>query len=158
MLAIFDLDEQRVLAIEEYDVKPIPEADGEYALGSVPLREGFKPIEITQPDGASFTVDGNRISWLDWEFSTSLDAQEGLVLHDVRFKGRRVMHRASCAEMITIGRITIITIHSGGASRNVMWVARPSLTAGLESTCSQAKLMRAPRDSSNATTRTHQST
>lgn len=100
MLAIFDLDEQRVLAIEEYDVKPIPEADGEYALGSVPLREGFKPIEITQPDGTSFTVDGNRISWLDWEFSTSLDAQEGLVLHDVRFKGRRIMHRASCAEMI----------------------------------------------------------
>ena len=91
---------QCVLAIEEYDVKPMPEADGEYALGTVPLRDGFKTIDIVQPDGVSFTVDGNRISWLDWELSASLDAQEGLVIHDVRFKGRRILHRASCAEMI----------------------------------------------------------
>jgi len=100
LLAFLDLDDKRVLAIEEYDVKPIPEADGEYAVGTVPLAEGFRAIDIVQPDGVSFTVDGNRVSWLGWEFSASLEAQEGLVIHDVRFKGRRIMHRASCAEMI----------------------------------------------------------
>lgn len=100
LLAIVDLDTHEVLAIEEYDVKPIPEADGEYRAGTVPARDGVKPIEITQPDGVSFTVEGNRIRWFDWTFGVSLDAQEGLVLHDVRFAGRRVMHRASCAEMI----------------------------------------------------------
>ena len=100
LLAFLDLDDKRVLAIEEYDVKPIPEADGEYAVGTVPVAEGFRAIDIVQPDGVSFTVEGNRVSWLGWEFSASLDAQEGLVLHDVRFKGRRIMYRASCAEMI----------------------------------------------------------
>ncbi|MEI6137245.1 MAG: primary-amine oxidase, partial [Chloroflexota bacterium] len=100
LLAFFDLDEMRVLAIEEYDVKPLPTADGEYQAGTVPLRTDLRPIEIVQPEGPSFTVEGNRVKWLDWELSASLDAQEGLVLHDVRFKGRRIMHRASCAEMI----------------------------------------------------------
>ena len=100
LLGIVDLDEMRVLLIEEYDVKPIPAADGEYKAGTVPARSDLKAIEITQPDGVSFTVDGNRIHWLDWEFSAALDAQEGLVLHDVRFKGRRIMHRASCAELV----------------------------------------------------------
>ena len=55
-----------MLAIEEYDVKTIPEADGEYAVGTVPLAEGFRAIDIVQPDGVSFTVDGNRVSWLGW--------------------------------------------------------------------------------------------
>ena len=100
LLAFFDLDEMRVLAIEEYDVKPLPTADGEYQAGTVPLRTDLRPIEIVQPEGPSFTFEGNRVKWLDWELSASLDAQEGLVLHDVRFKGRRIMHRASCAEMI----------------------------------------------------------
>ena len=86
--------------IEEYDVKPIPAADGEYRTGTVSARTGVKPIEITQPEGASFTLEGNRVRWLDWEFSASLEAQDGLVLHDVRYRGRRIMHRASCAEMI----------------------------------------------------------
>ena len=100
LLAFVDLDTHDILEIEEYDVKPIPEADGEYRTGTVPARTGVKPIEITQPEGVSFTVEGNRVRWFDWEFSASLEAQDGLVIHDVRYRGRRVMHRASCAEMI----------------------------------------------------------
>jgi primary-amine oxidase len=100
LLGIIDLDQMRVLAVEEYDVKPVPEADGEYAAGTVPARDDLRPIEITQPEGVSFELEGNRIRWHEWAFSVALDAQEGLVLHDVRYAGRRVMHRASCAEMI----------------------------------------------------------
>ncbi len=100
LLGIIDLDTKKILAIEEYDDKPIPAADGEYAAGTVPARTDLKPIEIRQPEGVSFAIDGNRITWLDWEFSASLDTQEGLVLHDIRYAGRRIMHRASCAELI----------------------------------------------------------
>lgn len=100
LLGIIDLDAMRVLAVEEYDVKPIPEADGEYTAGTVPARDDLRPIEITQPEGVSFRLEGNRVHWHEWAFSVALDAQEGLVLHDVRYAGRRVMHRASCAEMI----------------------------------------------------------
>ena len=97
---LLDLDTRELLEIVEHDVKPIPAADGEYRTGTREQRTDVRPIEITQPEGVSFTVEGNRVHWLDWSFSASLEAQDGLVLQDVRFRGRRVMHRASCAEMI----------------------------------------------------------
>ena len=100
LIAYVDVDECRVLEIEQLDVKPIPEADGAYAAGVVPARGDLRPIEITQPEGVSFAVEGNEVRWHRWSLRTSVDAQEGLVLHDVRFDGRPVLHRASCAEMI----------------------------------------------------------
>jgi primary-amine oxidase len=101
LIAYVDVDELRVLELEEMDVKPIPlEADGAYATGTVPLRDDLRPISITQPDGVSFAVEGNEIQWYRWSLRAAIDPQEGLVLHDVRFDGRPVLHRASCAEMI----------------------------------------------------------
>jgi primary-amine oxidase len=101
LIAYVDVDECRVLELEEMDVKPIPlEADGSYAAGTVPGRDDLRPFSITQPDGVSFTVEGNEIQWYRWTLRAAIDPQEGLVLHDVRFDGRPVMHRASCAEMI----------------------------------------------------------
>ena len=100
LTAYVDLDEFRVLELEETDVKPIPEADGSFGAGVVPARDDLKPFSITQPDGVSFAIDGNELRWYRWSLRAAIDPQEGLVLHDVRFDGRPVLHRASCAEMI----------------------------------------------------------
>ena len=100
LIAYVDVDECRVLELEEMDVKPIPEADGDFAAGVVPQRDDLRPIAISQPDGVSFAVEGNEVRWYRWTLRTTIDPQEGLVLHDVRFDGRPVLHRASCAEMI----------------------------------------------------------
>jgi primary-amine oxidase len=100
LIAYVDVDECRVLELEDTDVKPIPEADGSYAAGTVPLRDDLRPIAIVQPDGVSFAIEGNEIRWYRWSLRAAIDPQEGLVLHDVRFDGRSVLHRASCAEMI----------------------------------------------------------
>jgi primary-amine oxidase len=54
LIAYVDVDECRVLEIEELDVKPIPDADGAYGSGAVPERGDLRPIAITQPDGVSF--------------------------------------------------------------------------------------------------------
>ncbi len=100
LIAYVDVDACRVLEIEELDIKPIPEADGAYGTGTVAERDDLRPIEISQPDGVSFAVEGNEVRWYRWSLRVALDPQEGLVLHDVRFDGRAVLHRASCAEMI----------------------------------------------------------
>ena len=60
LIAYVDVDACRVLEIEQLDVKPIPEADGAYAAGVVPARGDLRPIEITQPQGVSFSVEGTR--------------------------------------------------------------------------------------------------
>ena len=47
-------------------------------------RTDLKPIEITQPEGASFTVEGNQVTWADWKFRFGFDVREGLTLHQRR--------------------------------------------------------------------------
>ena len=63
------------------------------------MRDDLKPLEIIQPEGPSFTVDGNLIRWQKWSFRVGFTAREGLVLHTVGYDGRPILHRASFCEM-----------------------------------------------------------
>ena len=71
---------------------------------SAPLRDDLRPIEITQPEGASFTVDGHEIRWQKWHIRIGFTAREGLVLHTVAYEDgdcvRPVIYRASFSEMV----------------------------------------------------------
>ncbi len=100
LIAFVDLDAHRVLEIEEGEHRPIPDADGDYRAGVVAPREDLRPFSITQPEGVSFVVEGGEVRWHRWTFVPAIDPQEGLVLHDVRYDGRPVLHRGSCPEMI----------------------------------------------------------
>ena len=46
-------------------------------------RTGLKPLNVVQPEGPSFTVDGNLVSWQKWSMRISFNYREGLVLHMV---------------------------------------------------------------------------
>lgn len=100
LIVYVDLDAHRVLEVEEGERRPIPGADGDYRAGVVPARDDLRPFSITQPEGVSFAVRGGEVSWHRWTFVPAIDPQEGLVLHDVRYDGRPVLHRGSCPEMI----------------------------------------------------------
>jgi primary-amine oxidase len=108
-----DLDEMAVVAVEDHGVVPLPPKAGNYDPelmaegGNVPAfagaRDGVKPIEITQPEGASFAVDGHSVSWQKWQLRIGFNAREGLVLHRVGYEDggrvRPILHRASLSEM-----------------------------------------------------------
>ena len=104
VLGLVDLQRGEVLRIEDLGTVTVPEGDGEYraALRS-PLRDDLKPLEIHQPDGASFTVEGNLVRWQKWSFRIGFTAREGLVLHRVGYEDdgrtRSVLTRASFCEM-----------------------------------------------------------
>src|SRR6266568_2931061 len=115
LIVRFDLDRMEVVDIEDHGVIPLPPASGNYTVealrdrGNVPYfpdgpRQDLKPVEITQPDGVSFTVDGHEVSWQKWRFQVGFTAREGLVLHLVRYEDRGtlrpVIYRASLAEML----------------------------------------------------------
>ena len=82
-----------------------PEVMGEYLpkLIPMPLRE-VAPLEISQPDGVSFQLDGHLLRWQNWELRLGFNYREGLVLHTVGFRDggrlRPVAHRLSFAEMV----------------------------------------------------------
>jgi primary-amine oxidase len=105
LVFVIDCDERSVAAIIEGDVVPLPPESGNYDVASVgALREDLLPIEITQPHGPSFTVNGNVIEWQRWRLHAHVDAVEGLVVTDVSYQdgGRRrsVVHRANISEMV----------------------------------------------------------
>lgn len=69
-------------------------------LLDIPMRTDLKNIDITQPDGPSFTVsDDSLITWQKWRFRLGFTPREGAILHDMSYDGRDVMHRISISEM-----------------------------------------------------------
>ena len=67
------------------------------------LRKDLKPLNVTQPDGPSFTVsDDQLIEWQKWRFRVSFNPREGAVIHDVHYDGRSVMYRLSFSEMVSL--------------------------------------------------------
>lgn len=113
LITIVDLDEMAVVDVIDHGVVALPEHPGNYTPelltqpGNVPaftqLRDDVKPIDITQPEGASFTTDGHHVSWLKWSVRIGFNAKEGLVLHDVAYQDgdtlRPILKRASLSEM-----------------------------------------------------------
>ena len=104
-----DVDSLEVLHVEDFGQWPLPTERGNYDAESVvndygPLRQDLKPVEITQPEGTSFSVEDNEIAWQKWRFRMVVDDTEGLVLHRVTYTQdgveRPIIDRASLAEMV----------------------------------------------------------
>lgn len=100
VVPIIDLATMEVLEVEDYGVVPLSEEAGPIEPGAWgPDRPGLKELEISQPDGPSFDVDGWKVSWQGWELRVGFTHREGLVLYDLSFKDRPVLRRAACNEM-----------------------------------------------------------
>ena len=108
---VIDLNTMELLRIEDNGGVPRPNVMGEYIPKRIPERiratwdrEPLKPLEITQSEGPSFTVDGNRVQWQNWSLRVGFNHREGMTLHQIRYRDgdreRSVAHRISFAEMM----------------------------------------------------------
>ena len=99
---VVDLRARKVVRIEDHGETPLP-PEGPSITTATP-RADLKPIAITQPEGASFTVEGHLVKWQKWQFRVGFHVRDGLILHAIGYedKGRLrpIMHRASMAEMV----------------------------------------------------------
>ncbi len=108
--ALIDLGTLEILRIDDHF-----EADGEYVpVPRTPLnydsailtayRKPSAPLDVVQPEGAGFVVEGRKVTWENWDFRVGFNGREGLVLHTIGYAvdGRRrpVVYRASIAEMV----------------------------------------------------------
>jgi primary-amine oxidase len=103
--AVVDINQGEVVRIDDYGVVPVPRAEANWSSRfQTSWRTGLKPIEIVQPEGASFKVDGYAVEWCGWRFRVGFTPREGLVLHDLKIhhgdRWRSVVRRASLAEMV----------------------------------------------------------
>ncbi len=100
VVPVIDLTTMEVLEVEDHGVVEMSEESGSIEPGAWgPERPGLKDLDIVQPDGPSFDVDGRKVSWQGWELRVGFTHREGLVLHDLTFMGRSVMRRLACNEM-----------------------------------------------------------
>lgn len=66
----------------------------------------LKPVEITQPQGVSFRMNGNEIEWAGFKMHIGFNYREGIVLSDVRVhdpyenRERMLFNRISLVEMV----------------------------------------------------------
>jgi primary-amine oxidase len=105
LFAFFDQGAGEVLEVVDLGIVPLPPERGSYLPDDVgPLRTDLAPLEIAQPEGPSFVVDGNLVRWQRWSFRVGFDPYEGLVLHTVGYRDgdrvRSVLHRGSVCEMV----------------------------------------------------------
>ncbi|KAH0442366.1 peroxisomal copper amine oxidase [Colletotrichum camelliae] len=110
---VVDTETEEILAI---DVRHV---NGERT--EVPLREHnylpefvkdtydgskLKPIDIKQPQGVSFRMQGNELSWAGYKMHVGFNYREGIVISDVRMhdqyeqRDRALFNRISVVEMV----------------------------------------------------------
>ncbi len=99
--AVIDLKTWEVIRVDDYGVLPIPMREANYEAELVQsTRPRLKPINITQPEGVNFALDGRRLTWDKWSVVIGFNAREALTLHDIQYDGRPIMNRASLVEMV----------------------------------------------------------
>jgi primary-amine oxidase len=105
VMAVVDMNARKVVELIDRGVLPLPPPSQQFDTASIgKLRSAPKPLTITQPEGASFTLQGNEVRWQGWHFRFSMHPREGLVLHTVGYEDggreRPVMYRGSLSEMV----------------------------------------------------------
>jgi primary-amine oxidase len=102
---VVDLNQMKVIRVEEYGHWPLPPQQANYAADRVTkTREDIKPLEITQPMGGSFEVEGYAVKWQKWSFVIGFNGREGLTLNNLCYQDnghkRSILYRASLSEMV----------------------------------------------------------
>lgn len=106
VVAVVDLIHQKVVdLLDDEVVIPIPKKKRNYgAHENANPRTDIKPLNIEQPEGPSFKVDGWNVEWQKWSFRVGFTPREGLVLNQLAYQDgdrkRSIIHRASVTEMV----------------------------------------------------------
>ncbi|MFD1954187.1 primary-amine oxidase [Paenibacillus thailandensis] len=102
---LIDLDAKKVVDIYDYATPPIPMEDNDYSKVIKSDRtDELKPLIITQPEGASFSVKGNMVDWQNWNFHFRMDPRVGPIVSTVTYadggEKRKIMYEGGMGGMM----------------------------------------------------------
>jgi primary-amine oxidase len=75
-------DQPKVIDVTDTGVRPVNKTVSGNADRT---RTGLKPLKVVQPNGPSFSRNGNQVAWQGWRFRVGYNPREGLVLYDVGY-------------------------------------------------------------------------
>ena len=95
-----DMNRLKILQVTDTVVAPVSGYNGNASSAD---REPLKDLKVRQPEGPSYQVCGNEVTWQGWRFRFSLLPREGLVLHTLGQEEeggvRSVAYRISMTEV-----------------------------------------------------------
>jgi primary-amine oxidase len=105
LVAYVNLNSKKVYKLVDSGAVAIPRETGELDMKSIgKMRQAPKALQIVQPDGASFSLNGQEVRWQNWRFRFSMHPREGLILHTVGYEDdgrlRSILYRAALSEMV----------------------------------------------------------
>jgi len=105
LVVIADRSTGEVLLIEEGEsLRPVRDP-GRLDSTANGARPDLRALHIAQPDGPSFILEDNELTWQRWRMRIGMHPIDGLLLHQVAYddpttgETRSIIHRASMAEM-----------------------------------------------------------
>lgn len=120
LVATVDMNTMQVVDVADSGIKPVQTT---LSGAAKPARAGFKPLVVSQPEGPSFTINGNKVRWLGWEFRVGYSMREGPVLHGIAFA-------PSGAPRSIINRISLNEIYVPYAHPDPLWSWRGAMDVG----------------------------
>jgi primary-amine oxidase len=106
LMAVVDLYSKQVIRL--YEAAGAPRVKVPHDIFDPKIRGSgvaANAVVPTQPQGKSFDIAGNVLTWGNWQLRFSFNLREGLVLHQVAFddngRMRSVLYRGSIAEVLT---------------------------------------------------------
>ena len=105
LLVTVNLNSETVDTFLDTGIVPFSEENFDFTADAVEqTRETPKPLRILQPEGTSFDIAGNEITWQNWNFRYTIHPREGLVLHQVNYQDgeelRPILYRGGLSEMV----------------------------------------------------------
>ena len=102
-VVVVDMTNDKVLRIIDNGGVRSALPDGHSPEEIGPTRAPVNAVEMVQPKGASYALNGHEVSWQNWKFQFRMDMRRGLVLSRVRYvdggKERSVMYEGSLSEL-----------------------------------------------------------
>ncbi|GJN24689.1 hypothetical protein PR202_gb12444 [Eleusine coracana subsp. coracana] len=106
---VVDMDQMAVVGYRDRVVQPVPKAEGtEYRadkIGPPFTGPAVAPGVVVQPEGKGFRMDGNVVSWANWEFHVGFDMRAGTVISSATIHDadaglrRRVLYRGFVSDV-----------------------------------------------------------
>ena len=118
VVVLVNMNTGSVVELVDTGVVPMPPPSQELNEKSTGVRAAPTRLAISQPNGPSFTVNGQEIRWQKWRFRYTMHPREGLILHTVGYEDgdrlRPILYRASLSEMV---------VPYGDSDKNWRWRA-----------------------------------
>ncbi len=104
VMAVVDMNTRKILRVVDEDVVSTPAVLADYDPGSIgETRDVPGPMEVSQPLGHGFDLDGYVVSWQNWRFHARPDHRVGMIVSTVTYDDqgdrRQVLYRGSLSEI-----------------------------------------------------------